>query len=125
MQWSPQPLTVASGHHQAIGVVHFGPKIPVARLVFAEEKHAGQRRQAEGCDRACIRTHEDAGVYFNRGLSAGANIKAVSAGHALGIQQGVKRELARIGCRFFQPELGKARKLLACGAYRVNRQPAG
>src|SRR5450830_1477521 len=92
-----------------------------AILVLTEEEHAGQRRDAElGDVGAQIQLRLD----VNHRIHAGTQHETISAGRTRRIQQRIDRQLLVTRVRPAQPELGKARKLLARIQRRIDRQTA-
>ena len=126
LQRAPQPFAFARGHHQAVGVMHLGAEVVLARLVFTKQEHAGQRRNAQRLDGACAAAaHKDARTHSGHRLRARLNVEAVSPGGAGRIHERVHGGLRVAGLRAHQPELGKARKFLALAAHGVNGQAPG
>ena len=127
-QRAPQPLAVASRDHQAVGVVHLGAKVTQPRRVLAMQKHAGQRRDAQGGDGSgalCQSVaQEQAHAHIDHRFVAGAQAELVSAGGARRVELRVQGQRFRIRRGAFEPECLEDRELLGPRAAGIDRQAA-
>src|SRR5258708_2465213 len=103
--------------------MHFRTKVrQQARSVFSSQKHTGEGSDAQFFN---IFSEENCGFDFDPGIVPRCNDKLVCARGAWAVEQRVEpeRDIGRSG--FLNPELCKARELLAGRFGGVNGQPAG
>ncbi|SDY81204.1 hypothetical protein SAMN05421755_10517 [Nitrosomonas sp. Nm33] len=123
VQRTPDPLAAAGMDLQAGGVVQFRA-IVVLRggLVGAKQEHAGQRCQAQPTD---LVAQEHACLDVDHGVSARAQHETIGAGGARRVEQGEDHQMLILQPRPLDPELAKARELLARRQCRVDHQATG
>ena len=118
----PQPLAAAGMQRETIGIVHLGAIVLALRaLVLAEGEHAGERRDAELAE---LLAQVEPGFHLEHRLLARLQDEAVGAARAPRVEQRVNGQLLGARRRPFDPELGKARELLAGRRNWVDRQAA-
>ena len=105
---SPQPLAGTGQHHEAIGVMHRWTKvIDLDPIVGGEEKHAGQRREADGGERGARIERQ---IDIDDGIDAGSDGESIGADHARSVEQRVDHHAVVI-YRLLEVELTKGREL--------------
>ncbi len=109
-------------NRQTLGVMQLRTEVgDIARLVGAEQEHAGQWRNSELAD---LLAEKHLGLHVQRAVLARRQHHAIGAGGARRIEQRVDHQVAPISLRPLDPEFAEPRELLAHWQCRVDRQPA-
>src|SRR5690606_2939227 len=122
VQMTPDFLAVGADDLQSVAVMDLSAIIiKGGAIILRVEEHRCHRRDAKAAD---VATRVETGGHLHHRVRSGDDLEVIGSRHALAVERGVDVDLLALAGRLLNPELAKARKLLALGGCRVDGQTA-